>query len=62
MIKKLITLCLLEKLKELFLVIMIIVCFYVFLTSAIYQFKNPHKTQTQVFLHVVESFKLNFNK
>jgi len=29
-------------------------------TSMIYRFKNPSKTQTEVFLHIPKSFILNF--
>lgn len=43
------------------LVIFILVCIlWLGVTNAIYQFKNPEKTETEAFLHIPKSILLDF--
>lgn len=59
-LKNIIIAILLSYLRDFAFCLMVCLLVWVAFTSAIYQFKNPWKTQTQVFMHVPESFILDF--
>lgn len=53
-----------KKLKDIIYLILLFLLFVVIswnaVTSIIYRFKNPKKTETEVLLHIPKSFILNF--
>lgn len=51
-----------DKIKIALLTMLIAIVLWAGLTTAIYRFSNPEKTETQAFLHLPQSMMLNFKE
>lgn len=51
-----------DKMKIALLTMLIAIILWVGITSIIYSFTNPSKTQTEAFFHIPQSMMLNFKE
>lgn len=49
-----------DNIKNVFIILILVVCVWVSVTTTINAFSNPAKTRTQLFLDIPKSFMLNF--
>lgn len=49
-----------NRLNKLIQAIILIVVTNIAITSTVYRFKHPEKTETEIFLHIPKSFIYNF--
>lgn len=50
----------LNKVKNILIILFVSICIWTSITSTIYKFSNPDKTEMQAFLHIPKSFILDF--